>query len=373
MDQQQIDALAAADPTNNDWGQGVDPGERKIDPQVSSAAYKYYGAWHNLGKVVRDENVTAEQLLVLADADYPIFRAPVTATVKAPVSKGSPIEIIHEITDPSIVNICRLNPASGIPEILGQASPTYPLWTNRDVFLGFADKIIDDAKPTASTCVVLRGGRECVMSFELPEGIEVGGMQDFGEQARVWVVVATSYDQKAPTTAHLSTIRPVCINTLRAGRAQGFASYTVRKTKNADLKVQMARDVLKLVPKFTAAAKEEFDELLSIRVTNQKFEEIVSGLFGPGEDPSKAQAERWQVKLDALNGLFRNADTQANIRGTGWAAVNAVGEYADWTQRMKKVKDGADSQAARFWRSISEVRPVVEPKIHITNAILALA
>lgn len=372
MDQQQIDALAAADPTNNDWGQGVDPGERKVNPQVTSAAYKYYGAWHNLGHVVRDENVTAEQLLVLGGADYPIFRSPIRADVQAPVAKGSPIEIVHEIVDPNTTNICRLNPESGIPEILGQASPNYPLWSNRDVFLGFADRIIDDAKPTASTCVVLRGGRQCVMSFELPEGIQVGGMADFDEQARVWIVVDTSYDQKSPTTAHISTIRPVCINTLRAGRAQGFASYVVRKTKNADLKVQMARDVLGLVPKFTAAAKAEFDELLSVQVTNDRFEKLVSGLFGPGDDPSKAQAERWQVKIDHLNRLFRDAHTQANIRNTGWAAVNAVGEYCDHIQKLKKPKDGQNAEAARFWRSLSGEKSVTSPKIHITDAVLAL-
>ena len=373
MNQQQIDQLAAADPTNNDWGQGVDPGERKINPQVENAAFKYYGAWHKLGTVIRDRHVTAEQLLIAGGADYPIFRSPVRALVQAPVSKGSPIEMVHEIEDPTVVNICRLNPASGIPEILGQASPSYPLWNNRDVFLGFADRIIDDAEPTASTCVVLRGGRQCVMSFELPDGIAVGGMTDFGEQVRVWLVVDTSYDQKSPTTAHLTTIRPVCINTLRAGRAQGFASYVVRKTKNADLKVQMARDVLALVPKFTAAAAEEFEQLLSVQITNRKFESLISGLFGPGDEASKAQVDRWQVKLDKLNHLFRNADTQENIRGTGWAAVNAVGEYADWTMKMKKVKDGRNADGARFWRSLSGDRAVTEPKIHITNAVLAVA
>jgi hypothetical protein len=211
------------------------------------------------------------------------------------------------------------------------------------------------------------------MSFELPEGITVGGMADFGEQARIWVVVATSYDQKAPTTAHLTTIRPVCINTLRAGRAQQHANYVVRKTKNADLKVQMARDVLGLVPEFTAAAAEEFNELLSVKIINSRFEKLVTGLFGPGEDPSKAQLAKWEPKLAKLTELFERADTQANIRNTGWAAVNAVSEYCDWNLRMKKPKDGQDADAARFWRSISGEKTATQPKIDITKAVLVLA
>jgi phage/plasmid-like protein (TIGR03299 family) len=374
MNDEQIVELAKADPTNADWGQGVDPGERKvahlIDATVGGFAARYYGAWHDLGAVTKDPNATAEDLLKLAGADYPIFRTPILARVKAPVSPGSPLEIVHEVEDPRKVNICRLHPATGIPDILGQASPSYPLWTPRDVFLGFADHIIAAAQPTASTCAVLDGGRRVVMSFELPKDIKVGGMPDEG--VRIWVVVITSFDQSTPTISYLTTIRPVCSNTVRAGRAQKFAEYVVRKTKNAELRVQFAREALSLVPDFTAAAEQEWNELLDIEVSNAKFEQIVTGLFGPGEEPAKAAQTVWDAKFAQLVQLFSKADTTANVRNTGYAAVQAVTEYVDWNTKVK-VKDGQTEQSAHLWRSISGEKTAEVPKRAITERVLALA
>ena len=183
------------------------------------------------------------------------------------------------------------------------------------------------------------------------------------------------YDLSVPTSCHLSTLRPACRNTVRAGRAQGFASYTVKKTKRADLKVQYAREALGLLPKFTGAVQAELDELIKVHVTNAKFAEIVTDLFGPGETPRPAAQALWDAKFEQLMHLFTAADTQANIRNTGWAAVNAVGEYADWKTKTKERADlpGITADGVRFWRSLTDEKGIKGPKIGITQAVLALA
>lgn len=386
MDQAQIDLLAKNDPTNNSWGQGVDPGERKVNHQLDatggangkgSFSARYYGGWHDLGTVIKDDKATALDLLVAAGGDYGIFRSPVAAIVDVPIAPGSGIMVKKTLEDPyGLQNICRWHPNTGEPQILGQASRDYPLWTNRDIFLGYADLIIDAAEPTASTCAVMRQGRQCVMSFELPKGINVGGIAD--ENVRVWIVVLTSYDKSTPTITYLTTIRPVCANTVRAGRAQKFATYMVRKTKNADLKVAMAREALALVPDFTAAAAEEWDELLKVDVSNKKFEAIVTGLWGPGEEPRPSAQASWDVKFAKLMELFTQADTQANVRNTGYGAVQAITEFADWESKIKIPSDMTET-GARLWRSITDSMIVgktkaatAAPKIDITQRVLAL-
>lgn len=379
MNDDQIAAMAAADPTNNDWGQGVDPGERKVNHQIArdfgangGFSAKYYGGWHELGTVIKDPNVTALQLLQAAGGDYPIFSAPISSRIDMPVGPSSPITMPVDVVDPlGRVNIMFYHPTTGIPGILGQASKDYPLWSNRDIFLGYADQIIDDAAPTASTCVVMYGGRQTVMSFELPESIAVGGFTDEAERPRIWVVVSTSYDQSIPTTTHLTTIRPVCANTLRAGKAQQFAKYVVRKTKNADLKVQMAREALKLVPKFTEAAKAEWDDLLAVHVTDAKFEEIVKDLFGPGEDANKIAETLWEQKWEKLDHLWSKADTQANVRNTAYGMVNVVTEYADHLTKVK-AGSGMTDGAVRLWRSVTGEKSVTRPKIAIEQRALAM-
>jgi phage/plasmid-like protein (TIGR03299 family) len=384
MDQATIDQLAANDPTFAGWGTTTDIAENKmrheIDKSVGTAggfSARYYGAWHELGTVINSDTATAEDLLKAAGADYEIFRTPVKAVVEMPIAPGSPITVKKEIDDPrGLMNICRWHPTTGEPEILGQASKDYPLWNNRDIFTGYADTIIDAAKPTASTCAVLYQGRRTVMSFELPDDIKVGGITDEG--VRIWVVVLTSYDKSTPTVTYLTTIRPVCANTVRAGRAQGFATYVVKKTKRADLKVAMAREALALVPKFTEAAAAEWDELLKVNVTDAKFAEIIAGLWGPGDDPTPSAKASWDVKHDKLMGLFTQADTQANVRNTGYGAVQAVTEFADWESRIVFPANMTET-SARLVRSINDSMatgktkaPTRQPKIDITARVLEL-
>lgn len=380
MDQAQIDALAAADSTTT-WMTDYDKAESMLSHGLDVSdgakgfAAKYYGGWHELGTVLTGDDTTAIQLLRGADADYPIFSSPIMASVPVPISPGSEFMINKDVLDPNgRINTMRLHPVTREPQILGQAGKGYPLWTNEDVFCGFADEILKVGRPTASTCGVLRDGRQAFMSFELPKEIRPGGMTGDGEGVRIWMVVETSYDQVTPTAARLTTIRPVCANTLRAGTAQKFATYKLKKTKNADLKVKMAQKALGLADKFHEAALDEWNQLLAVHLTDWQYEQVITDLFGPGDSDDKATLTRWDKKLDKLRWLFAEDDTTANVRGTGYAAVNAVTKYADWeTQVNQKAKPkGMTDDAVRFLRSISGEKSVNSPKVNITNAVLAL-
>lgn len=375
MEQHEIDALAAADKTTT-WMSDYDKAESMLSHGLDTSdgasgfSAKYYGGWHELGTVIKDDNVTAIQLLRAAGGDYPIFKAPIMASVQVPIAPGSNIMINKDVVDPyGRINTMRLHPVTREPQILGQASKGYPMWTNEDVFCGFADEIIRVGRPTASTCAVLREGRQAFMSFELPEEIIPGGLA--GEGVRVWMVVDTSYDQATPTCARLTTIRPVCANTLRAAKAQQFATYQLKKTKNADLKVKMAQKALDLVPSFSAAALDEWNQLLSVHVSNWKFEEIVAGLWGPGEDADKAAQTNWDKKFDKLRWLFSEDHTTANVRNTGYAAVNAVTKYVDHGTKVK-AGTGMSDDGVRFLRSITGEKSNRGPKVAIESAILAL-
>jgi hypothetical protein len=61
---------------------------------------------------------------------------------------------------------------------------------------------------------------------------------------------------------------------------------------------------------------------------------------------------KWERKSERLQWLFTEADTQANIRGTAWAAFNAIGEYYDWYQAVRGSERTADADATRFARSL---------------------
>lgn len=360
------------DPTVSGWGRTYDVAEgprHLIDETVKGGAFASVRlpAWHGLGVVV-EHPIPALDLLQLAKADYPILRGPVTTTIEVPMTTpagdplyvpgyrdeaGERVQQTQQVTatDERNTNICRIHPESGALQILGQASKSYPLWTPREILVGFGDAITRLGEPEVATCGVLDDGRRAFMCFKLPRGVLVGGMRD--ETIQLWLVVHTSFDQSMPTTAVVTPLRAVCANTVRAGIAAALARYTIRKTKNADLQLKQAAAALELVPEFAKALQAKTDAMVETTMTDSAFLALVRDLWGPGEDPGKTAQTVWDAKESKLVELFTKADTQANVRNTAWGALQAVTEYVDWNTKAAGTND-AERNATRFRRSFIE-------------------
>jgi phage/plasmid-like protein (TIGR03299 family) len=349
------------DATISDWGSNYDVAEgpnHMIDETVTGGAFASVRnkAWHNLGTVWKPEEhdgrlPDSRELLREAHCDFPIFSAPIIAQIERRDQFGHLLDI-EVVEDAKKVNILRNHPETGKAHILGQMSPTYQLWTPEQVLCGFGDAILASGSPTASTCGALDEGRRVFMGFELPNDVLVGGLTD--ERLKIWMVVETSFDGSAITSATLTTIRPVCANTIRAGVKKAISRFTIRRTANAKLDAVQARTALDLVLPFVAETKANADAMIGTRLTNQQFADIVTSEWGPGESPSKKAGDIWDEKLGTLFGLFTQSDTQANARNTAWAGFQAVTEYADWKMGVRGLK-GADAETlatAQFKRSM---------------------
>lgn len=366
------------DPTFKAWGTQYDIVENKIahgiDQTVTGGAFASvnYGAWHALGKVY-ERQVSALELLRGAGCDFPIFRTPVfTGPLRVSLGEIDGVEqfVQYEgVEDERNTNIVRVHPETNTLQVLGQASKGYPLWTPRDVLVGFGDAILGTAKPNVSTCGALDGGRRVFMSFELPEEIRVGGMAD--ERVRLWLTVQTSFDQSTPTGGWISPIRTVCLNTVRAGQRAALSKFSIRKTKNADLQAAQAREALNLVPKFVEDFERTTTALVGTTLTDAQFIAIIREEFGPAEEAKESVVKKWETKEEQLVTLFRNADTHENVRHTAWAGLQAVTQERDWFSKV--AKDDPNPIGTRFWRSLEGQKVVTDPKDAMLRRMLELA
>lgn len=359
------------DPTISDWGSDYDVAEgpnHMIDETVTGGAFASVRdrAWHNLGTVWNpDEHngrvPNSRELLKLAKCDFPVYNSPIMAQVERRDAAGHLLDVVMT-TDNRRVNVLRDHPETGLPQILGQASEGYPLWTPEEILCGFGDGILQHGEPTASTCGALDEGRQVFMSFKLPKEILVGGLTD--EVINLWLVVHTSFDATTATTARVTPIRAVCKNTILAGARKAVSEYRIRKTRNAKLADIQARTALGLVAPLAEHIKAEADAMLSVRVTNDAFREIIRNEFGPGDDPSKKAETMWETKEAELIRLFATADTQANVRNTAWAGLQAVTEYVDWSMGVRGQKGAGPEElaAAQFRRSVFGDATVTKPK-----------
>lgn len=342
-----------------------------IDETVTGGAFAAVRqpAWHGLGVTI-DQPTTALDLLKLANADFPILRGAIKLDEKVPLDAEGNFTVRYEAVDTRNTVIYRIHPETGEAQILGVASAGYPLLTPAQTMIGFGDAIMGAGHMRSATAGALDEGRQVFMSFELPDDLVIGG----GDPVKLYLTVNTSFDQSTASAVRISAVRVVCANTLEQARQSAVREIVFRKTARLDIQALQAKSALELVPEYKTAVKKEAEELLAVRITNAKFLEIVDGLWAPDEDAGKAKVTRWEARRAHIKHLFEHAPTQEFGRGTGWAAVNAIGEDRDWFSQVKGHGTEDQKDATRFARSIglTKATGIVEPKRAMAQRVLAL-
>jgi phage/plasmid-like protein (TIGR03299 family) len=366
--------LFGYDVTESDWGKTVDISEGPNHQIDGDSFAGRRPAWHNLGTVYDPAvhgDLNALKLLQLANADYPVFTTPVYAKALVPHTPGSELTVWKTAQDPSLVNFCRVHPKTGELQIIGQGSKTKQTWDNKTIFVDFADKLIDVAEPTVSTCGVVRGGRSAFMCFKLPKGLLIGGV----DAVELWMTAYTSYDSKAPTQLIAGPLRTVCQNTLNYNLANAIKRYVVKRTANAKLNLQQAREMLEMTYAYADRIEAVGNALVAEPMSANQFDTLVTKLWGPGDEATKIARTKWTQRFDKLHALFADAGTQAGIRNTGWAAVQAVTEFCDWEAKVddkvaNRWAENGGADGYRFWRSMTGEKSVTQPKDDIMDAVM---
>lgn len=306
--------------------------------QREDGTFSYVGAreeaWHRLGKTYADrDGLTVAE--VLDDLDVgEIISVPVQVPVNGTL-----------VTYPSKkmnVRVRRNGEMNGI----GIVSHEYPIVSEAMAF-GFLDQVIDSGEANVVSAGLLREGRQAFCCFALPDEIMVGGV----DATKLYAMIRTSHDGSAPITGAITPIRTVCQNTVTLGLQMAQRTWSVRHTPNLKLQVDEARRALDIAYGYADAWNLAAKELVEVSVSNGKFDAMITDLFGPGEEPSKAASTVWDKKRTVLMDLFTQADTQANIRNTAWGAFNAIIEFQDW---VRPVRGADDAIAAQFERSLTE-------------------
>ena len=278
------------------------------------ASMFYTGAapWHRLG--TRLENpATAAEAIAAAGLDYEVVSLPMFAQGDGPDAPCVPV--------PGHV----LNVRADTMTPLGVVSDKYRVINNRDCF-GFLDAVVREGELKYHTAGALGKGERVWMLARLPEVIRVAGSDDVTEQ---YLLLSNSHDASSALRVVFTPVRVVCQNTLSAALSSASSKgVTVHHTGDLDRKVEEARKVLGLASRWFGAFGEGAELLAGHRPTELQLKSYFAALYPDpeGGDPAKAKATRM-----TLFGLYEMGMGQdiPQIRGTTWAAYNAVTEYLD--------------------------------------------
>jgi len=204
----------------------------------------------------------------------------------------------------------------------------------------------------------LHGGRRVWVLATLPEHVEVGG-----DPVRPYVLLMNSHDGSTAVIAATTPVRVVCQNTLNWGLKHAQQKFSIRHTEQISRRVHEARRVLDLSIDYYEQFKTTGNQLASQQCSERQLQTVLNELYPSGAEDSitgRTRRSREQVKQRIID-LFLHGDTQGNAPGSKWAAVNAIGEYADWHrpirqggERFARAVDGA-TQKTRALELITAV------------------
>jgi phage/plasmid-like protein (TIGR03299 family) len=232
-------------------------------------------------------------------------------------------------------------------DVFGLVRESYKVvpFSSMDDVLGM---VVDSGAGMVDGCLRLRGGAIGIGRVRLAQPIMVKG--DLPMHAYFNIIVP--HDGMLAWGALASIIRPVCENTMRAAirDAKGRGSIIkIRHTATAQKRVDAVTDAMRRTLTQMAAFERDANRMAATRMTDGQMMTVVNRLLPEGDAGITAQLSKARTKLMDL--WTTGTGINGAIRGTAWAAFNAVTEYADHYTRIREETPEKRVESNLFGRS----------------------
>ena len=239
--------------------------------------------------------------------------------------------------------------ANGV-ESMSVVGDKYQPYQNEEM-LAFADNLLDGGAKWESAGF-FKQGRVIFGALTIDHEFTIAGAND---TTKTYLLVSSSHDGSSSIRACVTPVRVICQNTLSLAFKKATQSWSVRHTAGTAGRMEEARTALDLTHKYMDEFSILANDLFNQEITNQKFDEIYETIYPKPADDAKASLTRWNNNFDLTRGLYLSAETNANITGTKWGALNAMTERIDWFRNGDKpMTEGMSASASGFETSIQQ-------------------
>jgi phage/plasmid-like protein (TIGR03299 family) len=288
-------------------------------------------AWHQLGIVLPDAFTAEEAMEHGLLGGWDIRKTALTTEVNG-----------QKLVIPRQYAVVRNNPVVKKQiDVLGTVGEAYTIIQNEQL-AALLNALVDESGAHFETAGAIDGGRKVFITMKLPGNIRIGGV----DRVDYYIAAMTSHDGSSSTVIMVTPVRIVCQNTLNLAFNSAKHLFRVRHTVGAHkILIQQAREALDFAFDYLDGFQQEADQLINTTLTQSAFDEIIAREFGVPEDSPVATITRTENKLDQMSQLFADAGTQANIRNTAWAGLNALTEWYDHFSPVRNNGVGTEDEA----------------------------
>lgn len=210
-------------------------------------------------------------------------------------------------------------------------------------------------------------GSKTYLAFKLPEGLTIGGE----DRHDLYMTILNSYNGTTGLTGLFAPIRIACTNmtTITFGKRVSNR-FTFRHSGDIEKKKLDALEALGVAQEWTAEWKRKAEVLLMRSMTGKDLDRYLEkALPTPARDTrTSASEQRWMRKRLEIKQIITESDTCEFGRGTAYAALQGVHEWADWRSATKQ--SGSVGTVARFVRTL-DGGPTEKIKLDAANLLLA--
>lgn len=287
-----------------------------ITQGIASFVTARVDAWHQLGTTLPDAFDAETALHYGHLKDWHLRKAPLIAR-----DAGG----IVDVAIPDKFAVLRDNPITGDIDNLGVVGAKYHILQNEEL-VGLLDTLIDESGAHFETAGAIDGGRKVFVTMKLPGHIKVGGV----DRVDNYLAAMTSHDGSTSTSILVTPIRIVCQNTLNMAFDHASHVFKVRHLAGAQAKlVAQARQSLEFAFDYLDGFQAEAYRMINTELDAGKFREIIMSEWGSQPADPQITATRRDNQIEEMMNLFEVAPTQADVRGTVWAGLNALTEWYD--------------------------------------------
>lgn len=229
---------------------------------------------------------------------------------------------------------------------LGIVGHSYTPLQNSEAF-SFFDSVVGSKQAKYHVAGALGDGETVWILAKLPTDMRVAK----DDIIKKYLLFVNKHDGTGSVRMFFTPIRVVCQNTLNAAISgkKAHEGFAVRHVADVQSKVKVAQEMLGLAVEQYARLETVYTELVKIPVDDVWVRDYIAEVF-PVPNGAKEPSTRLKNIREKAEGRFASMSNMLpGVRGTAWAAYNAVTEYVDHKRKIPMLQEQTSRRLDSIW------------------------
>jgi len=275
-----------------------------------------------------------DEVLIKAGLDFYVDKSPVCF---APNGQEDDMDIdVIKVPDYFVTYRTDTNHPFGV------VGSKYEIVQNHEAFR-FIELLFEDEDIIYDNAGIFDKGSRMFVVVRIPGNIRIGE----GDEIEKYLLFTTTHDGSGSITIAILGIRIWCSNMIQRAIRNAHSKFIIKHTKNAEKRIDYARQLLEAQKNYFAKLEEELLLLKSIEVTEQDIDNAIAKIFLPNSEYLIYQAENFDLydntilstKRKNMLGEVRSAIDislgQDTYVGTALWLYNGITSYIQHTKQYK--------------------------------------